>query len=308
MTPAGRKPKTLVVILGPTAVGKTTLAIDIARHLHTAIISCDSRQLYKEMKIGTAAPDREELAAVPHFFVHTIPVTRPYNCHTFQQEALETLRELFSTLDVVIATGGSMLYIDALCRGVDPMPDIPPETRSAVAELYAQQGLEPLRGLLRRLDPLFYQQVDLKNTRRVMHALEVCLTTRQPYSALRSGQPHPRDFNILKIGLRRDNAELRRLVRERVDRMIAAGLEAEARSLYPLRHLNALNTVGYKEWFDHFDGKISPEEAIRQIKTNTWRYARKQLSWFRRDPSIHWFSPSDPTRVTNFLRERLRPA
>ncbi|MDR2414332.1 MAG: tRNA (adenosine(37)-N6)-dimethylallyltransferase MiaA [Odoribacteraceae bacterium] len=302
--PAARK--TLLVILGPTGVGKTGTAIEVARSFETAILSCDSRQVYQEMRIGTAAPGPRELAAVPHYFVRTIPVTRPYNCWEFAREALELLEELFSRHDAVIMAGGSMLYIDAVCRGIDEMPDVDPETRATIERLYAGEGNEASRRLLQELDPAYYRQVDLANTRRVTRAIEVCLATGQPYSSLRSGRRHRRDFSIVKIGLQRDRQELYDRVNERVEQMVAAGMEEEARGLYPHRHLNALNTVGYKEWFDYFDGKISREEAIRQIKRNTRHYARKQLSWFRRDHEITWFHPSRAGDIISFARESTR--
>ncbi|MDR1274727.1 MAG: tRNA (adenosine(37)-N6)-dimethylallyltransferase MiaA [Odoribacteraceae bacterium] len=295
---------TLVVLLGPTGVGKTSVGVELARALDTVILSCDSRQVYEEMCIGTAAPGPEELAAVPHFFVRAIPVERYYNCWEFERQALACLEELFARREVVLMVGGSMLYIDAVCRGMDEIPDVDPEIRASVTRLHEREGIESLRALLHALDPAFYREVDLKNARRVMHAVEICLTTGKPYSSLRTGRRKPRDFSIVKIGLTRDAGELRENIHRRVDQMVAAGLEEEARGLYPRRHLNALNTVGYKEWFDHFDGKISRDEAIRLIKRDTCRYAKKQLTWFRRDDEITWFSPGDAGLLLAFIRER----
>lgn len=303
-TPGTRK--TLVVLLGPTGVGKTAASIGLARYLNTAILSCDSRQVYKEMNIGTAAPGPDELAAVPHYFVRTIPVTTRYNCWEFARQALDILDELFSRRDVALAAGGSMLYIDALCGAIDEIPDVDPATRDAVARLHEREGAGALREMLRELDPAYYRQVDLDNTRRVMHAIEVCLASGKPYSSLRSGRRQQREFDVVKIGLQRDREELYDRINARVDRMVADGMEEEARALYPLRHLNALNAVGYREWFDYFDGKVSREEAIRLVKRNTRRYARKQLSWFRRDNEISWFHPSETERIIAFAGEKTR--
>jgi tRNA dimethylallyltransferase len=292
------------VILGATSVGKTAISIELARRFDTEILSCDSRQIYQEMTVGTAAPGPEELAAVPHHFIQTIPVTEYYSCWEYKQQALEVLKNLFTRREVVFMTGGSMLYIDAVCRGLDEIPDVDPETRAAVTRLYEREGIESLRLLLRDLDPLHYRQVDLKNAKRVMHAVEICLTTGKPYSSLRTGQREPRDFAIVKIGIERARDELYDRINRRVDGMIVAGIEEEARGLYPLRHLNALNTVGYKEWFDHFDGKISRDEAIRLIKRNTRHYAKKQLAWFRRDHEITWFHPAETDRMIALIREQ----
>ncbi|MDR1414386.1 MAG: tRNA (adenosine(37)-N6)-dimethylallyltransferase MiaA [Odoribacteraceae bacterium] len=300
MPPAG----TLIVLLGPTGVGKTALGIRLARALGTSIVSCDSRQLYREMNVGTAAPTPRQLAAAPHFLVRAIPAEQPYNCWKFEQQALEYIRALNADRGVALAVGGSMLYIDALCRGIDNIPDVDPAARAAVALFHQREGIEPTRQWLRALDPEYYLQVDLKNPKRVMHAIEICLTAGVPYSSLRSGNRVPREFAIVKIGLTLPPPELRRRVDLRVDAMLAAGLEQEARDLYPLRHLNALDTVGYKEWFAHFDGRVTREEAIRLIRRDTWRYARKQLTWFRRDAEITWFSPRDADNVIAFALER----
>ncbi|WP_294139368.1 tRNA (adenosine(37)-N6)-dimethylallyltransferase MiaA [uncultured Sanguibacteroides sp.] len=294
--------KTLLVILGPTGVGKTDLSIELATYFETAIISCDSRQLFKEMHIGTAVPEREQLTAVPHFFVQSVSVKDYFNCWEFEQQALCRITELFREKDVVVMAGGSMMYIDAVCQGIDEIPDVDPEVRQSVMQMYQEKGLEFMRLLLKRLDPVFYGVVDLKNAKRVMHAVEICLTTGKPYSSLRTGIRKERDFSIIKIGLNRDKDELYARINARVDEMFRQGLEEEARSLYPLRHLNALNTVGYKELFDFFDGKTDREEAVRLIKRNTRHYAKKQLSWFRRDSTITWFHPSQKQEILEFLR------
>ncbi|WP_303179144.1 tRNA (adenosine(37)-N6)-dimethylallyltransferase MiaA [uncultured Butyricimonas sp.] len=297
--------KTLLVLLGPTGVGKTDLSIELARHYRTSVISCDSRQIYKEMNIGTAVPEREQLAAVPHFFIQTVSVRDYFNCWEFEQQALRKIRELFEERDVVVMAGGSMMYIDAVCKGIDEMPTIDDEVRASVKEMFERDGIEALRLLLKKLDPEWYARVDLKNGKRVMHALEVCLMTGKPYSSFLTRSVKEREFNIVKIGLNREREELFDRINRRVDIMVESGMEEEARALYPLRHLNALNTVGYKEWFDYFDGKFDREEAIRLIKRNTRRYAKKQLTWYRNDPDIHWFHPSQKEEIRSILNSLI---
>ncbi|MCB6972089.1 MULTISPECIES: tRNA (adenosine(37)-N6)-dimethylallyltransferase MiaA [Butyricimonas] len=297
--------KTLLVLLGPTGVGKTDLSIELARHYRTSVISCDSRQIYKEMNIGTAVPEREQLAAVPHFFIQTVSVRDYFNCWEFEQQALRKIRELFEERDVVVMAGGSMMYIDAVCKGIDEMPTIDDEVRASVKEMFERDGIEALRLLLKKLDPEWYARVDLKNGKRVMHALEVCLMTGKPYSSFLTRTVKEREFNIVKIGLNREREELFDRINRRVDIMVESGMEEEARALYPLRHLNALNTVGYKEWFDYFDGKFDREEAIRLIKRNTRRYAKKQLTWYRNDPDIHWFHPSQKEEICSILNSLI---
>ena len=293
--------KRLIVLLGPTGVGKTELSIEIARHFHTSIISCDSRQIYREMRIGTAVPSREQLSAVPHFFIHTLSVKDYYNSWQFEQQALDKIRELHHTAEVVLLVGGSMMYIDALCKGIDDIPTIDPELREQLMNRMEVEGGEAIRDLLKKLDPVFYAQVDLNNAKRVLHAVEVCMMAGKPYSSLRTNQPKKREFDILKIGLNREKTELYDRIDKRVDIMLEEGLEGEARSLYPLRHLNPLNTVGYKEFFEYFDNKIDYEEAVRLIKRNSRRYAKKQLSWFRRDTAIHWFHPDDKENIFRWI-------
>ena len=293
--------KTLLVLLGPTGVGKTDLSIELAKHYRTSVISCDSRQIYKEMYIGTAVPEREQLEAVPHFFIRTVSVRDYFNCWEFEQQALSKIRELFEETDVVIMAGGSMMYIDAVCKGIDEMPTIDDDVRASVKEMFERDEIEVLRLLLKKLDPEWYTQVDLKNAKRIMHALEVCLMTGKPYSSFLTRSVKEREFSIVKIGLNREREELFDRINRRVDLMVEAGMEEEARSLYPLRHLNALNTVGYKEWFDYFDGKFDREEAIRLIKRNTRRYAKKQLTWYRNDPDIRWFHPSRKEEILSIL-------
>ncbi len=293
--------KRLIVLLGPTGVGKTELSIEIARHFHTSIISCDSRQIYREMRIGTAVPSREQLSAVPHFFIHTLSVKDYYNSWQFEQQALDKIRELHHTAEVVLLVGGSMMYIDALCKGIDDIPTIDPELREQLMNRMEVEGVEAIRDLLKKLDPVFYAQVDLNNAKRVLHAVEVCMMAGKPYSSLRTNQPKKREFDILKIGLNREKTELYDRIDKRVDIMLEEGLEGEARSLYPLRHLNPLNTVGYKEFFEYFDNKIDYEEVVRLIKRNSRRYAKKQLSWFRRDTAIHWFHPDDKENIFRWI-------
>lgn len=297
--------KTLIVLLGPTGVGKTDLSIGIARHFDTSIISCDSRQIYREMRIGTAVPSKEQLAAVPHYFIQTISVQDYYNSWQFEVEALAKIGECFETRDVVLMTGGSMLYIDAVCKGIDDIPTIAPELRAELMELYAKEGLEAIRKILKQLDPVFYEQVDLNNAKRVLHAVEVCRMAGVPYSSLRRNTPKDRGFRILKIGLNREREELYKRIDQRVDLMLTEGLEEEARALFPRRHLNALNTVGYKELFDYFEGKTDQEEAVRLIKRNSRRYARKQLSWFRRDADITWYHPDDHVLILQDIEKAL---
>lgn len=294
--------KTLVVLLGPTGVGKTDLSIDLAKSFGTSIVSCDSRQIYREMKIGTAVPSEQQLAAVPHFFIRTLSVNAYYNSWQFEQQALEKIHELHEKQKVVVMAGGSMMYIDAVCKGIDEIPTIDPALRQSLMNRYEEEGLGSIRLQLKQLDPVFYEQVDLNNAKRVLHAVEVCLMAGVPYSSLRTNVAKDRGFRIIKIGLMREKEELYDRINRRVDQMLQNGLMEEARSLYPYREYNALNTVGYKEWFDFFDGKIDEAEAIRLIKRNTRRYAKKQLSWFRRDGEIRWFHPDEKDRILTYLQ------
>lgn len=297
--------KALIVLLGPTGVGKTDLSIRIATHFHTSIVSCDSRQIYREMKIGTAVPSEQQLAAVPHYFIRLLSIQDYYNSWQFEQQALERIHALHREKDVVVMAGGSMMYIDAVCKGIDDIPTIPPALRQRLMKQYETEGLDVIRQQLKQLDPVFYEQVDLQNAKRVLHAVEVCLTAGVPYSSLRTNVARNRRFRMLKIGLTREKEELYERINRRVDAMIEEGLEEEARMLYPFRHLNSLNTVGYKEWFDYFDGKTDREEAIRLIKRNSRRYAKKQMSWFRRDSEIQWFSPEEEQEILLYINERL---
>ena len=284
---------TLLVLLGPTGVGKTVGSIRIAEKLSSPILSADSRQLYKGMSIGTAAPTPDQLSRVKHYFVGILSPEEYYSASRYEEEAITLIEKLHKKHPVVVMVGGSMLYIDAVCRGIDEMPTIDDELRKDLQQLYRKEGLDPIRQQLKLLDPVFYRQVDLKNPKRVIHALEVCLMTGKPYSSLRTNLRKKRPFRIVKIGFTRERQELYDRINARVDDMIDNGLIEEAQRLYPLRHLNSLNTVGYKELFDSFDGKYDLNTAIEKIKQHSRNYARKQLSWFKRDKEIHWIHLSD---------------
>jgi tRNA dimethylallyltransferase len=284
---------TLLVLLGPTGVGKTVGSIRIAEKLSSPILSADSRQLYKGMPIGTAAPTPDQLSRAKHYFVGILSPEEYYSASRYEEEAITLIEKLHKKHPVVVMVGGSMLYIDAVCRGIDEMPTIDDELRKDLQQLYRKEGLDPIRQQLKLLDPVFYRQVDLKNPKRVIHALEVCLMTGKPYSSLRTNLRKKRPFRIVKIGFTRERQELYDRINARVDDMIDNGLIEEAQRLYPLRHLNSLNTVGYKELFDSFDGKYDLNTAIEKIKQHSRNYARKQLSWFKRDQEIHWIHLSD---------------
>ena len=293
--------KTLIVITGPTAVGKTELCLDIAKHFGIPIINADSRQIYREIKIGTAAPTEEQLQQVRHYFVGTQALTDYYSASIYEQEVMSLLDTLFQTSDYALLSGGSMMYIDALCNGIDDIPTVDDETRNTLKRRLAEEGLESLCEQLRVLDPEHYEIVDKKNPRRVVHALEICLMTGRTYTSFRTNEHKERPFNIIKIGLTRDREIIYERINRRVDIMMEQGFLDEARSVYPLRHLNALNTVGYKELFAYLDGTWSLDEAIERIKGNTRRYARKQLTWYKKDPLVTWFSPDDKKLILNHI-------
>jgi len=297
--------KNLIVITGPTAIGKTSMAIEVARHFNSEIVSADSRQIYRELTIGTAVPSPTELAAVRHHFIHTHSIQQTYNASMFETEALELLGKLFKKNDTIIMVGGSMLYIDAVCKGIDTMPDVDPELRHNLKNKLKTEGIESLRRQLKQLDPNYYSEVDLKNPARIVHALEICLMTGKPYSSFRSSSQKKRPFNIIKTGLNCDRKLLHQRINKRVDQMMHAGLEQEVRSVFSQRHLNALNTVGYRELFDWFKGEISKERAIELIKRNTRRYARKQLTWFRNDASVTWFQPEETSKIIAYLNQKI---
>ena len=293
--------KRLIVIVGATGSGKTDLSIGIAEHFGAPIISTDSRQFYRGMAIGTAQPSREQTARVEHHLVDCLDVSEEFNCGAYERVALERLSELFDKHDTVVAVGGSGLYIKALCEGMDDLPDASPELREKLLHRLETEGLESLVEELRELDEVYYNEVDKCNPQRVLRAVEVCLTTGKPYSSLRKGGSKKRDFEIVKVGIDYPREELYDRINRRVLQMIDDGLEEEARGLYPQRELNALNTVGYKEMFNYFDGTWSREFAIQMIQQNSRRYAKKQLSWFNRDPEIHWFHPDDHEKVFELI-------
>ncbi len=281
----------LVVITGPTAVGKTSVAVEVAKALRTEIISCDSRQMYREMRIGTAVPGAEELSAVPHHFIGNLSIHDYYNVSMFEQECLQLLDRLFQKYQTVVMTGGSGLYIDALCKGIDDFPTVDLEIRRTVTGWFENEGVEYLRRQLKMLDPEHYTKVDLRNHKRIMKAIEVCLQTGKPYSSFLTAQTRKRSFRIVKLGLNRPREELFERINQRTGLMMEEGLLEEAQALYPHRHLNALNTVGYKELFAYMDGVHDLDTAIELIRRNTRRYAKRQLTWFARDPDMQWLHP-----------------
>lgn len=296
------KQKTLVVVLGPTGVGKTELCLRIAEHLNVPIINADSRQIFAELPIGTAAPTQEQQRRVFHYFIGNHHLDDYYSASIYESEVLQLLSSLFSNgHDIALLTGGSMMYIDAVCNGIDDIPTINDDIRETMKQRLAHEGLEALVEELKRLDPEHWSIVDRNNPRRVVHALEICKQTGRTYSSFRTNTAKERPFNILKIGLDRPREELYNRINNRVVQMIEEGLEEEARSVLPMRSYNSLNTVGYKELFAYFDGDITRDEAIRQIQSNTRRYMRKQLTWFRKDKTIKWFSPENIEEILKYI-------
>ena len=300
------KGTTLIVLLGPTGVGKTDLSIRLADAFQIPIINADSRQIFAEIPIGTAAPTAEQLARTKHFFVGTHRLTDYYSASMFEQDALAIVEEQFRTSNLALMSGGSMMYIDAVCNGIDDIPTVDDETRAWMKKRLADEGLPALVEELKQLDPEHYEIVDRQNPRRVVHALEICHLTGKTYTSFRTNTKKNRPFHILKIGLDRPREELYDRINRRVDEMMAQGLLDEARRVFPLRHENALNTVGYKELFRHFDGEWSLDEAVERIKGNTRRYMRKQLTWFKRDASINWFHPEQGQDIIDFINENLQ--
>lgn len=284
--------KKLFVLLGPTGVGKTDLSLSLAEYWGCPIISADSRQLYKGLSVGTAAPDAAQLAQVQHYLVGTLGIEEYYSASEFESESLKLISELHETHETLIVTGGSMMYIDALCKGIDEVPTISEDLRKEVYDLFEREGLEPIKAQLKLLDPVFYDQVDLKNHKRVIHALEVCLMAGKPYSDFRTNTIKKRPFEIIKIGLMRDREDLYKRINRRVDVMMENGLLEEAEKLYPFRKYNSLNTVGYKEIFKYLDQEWSLESAVDKIKQNSRIYSRKQMTWFKRDKDIFWINLS----------------
>ena len=292
---------TLIVIAGPTGIGKTALAIDVAKHFNTEIVSADSRQFYKELKIGAAFPNHKELSVVKHHFIGNLSITDEYNVSKYEQDALQTLETIFTTHNTAVLVGGSGLYLDAVCKGIDDLPDPDPELRESIKTLFNENGITALQSKLKLLDPEYYNQVDRDNPKRLMRAIEVCITTGKTYTSLRLSNPKPRNFNIVKIGLFTDREVMYWRINQRTDKMIKDGLIEEAFSLLPFRNYNALNTVGYKELFNYFDKTITLEEAIDKIKIHTRRYAKRQLTWFNKDDKIIWIDINNIKNIYDVL-------
>ena len=295
----------LVVITGPTASGKTRLSVELARHYQSEIISADSRQFYREMSIGTAVPGPDELSGVKHHFIHHLSVTDNYNVSKFEADTIELLQQLYQRHDLVFLVGGSGLYIDAVCHGIDQLPDPDPDIRAGLKELLAEHGILALQNELKSVDPDYAAVVDTENPVRLIRALEIFRTTGIPYSALRKNVPRERSFRVLRIGITYPREILNQRINGRVDEMMDAGLLDEVTKLLLFRHLNALNTVGYRELFDYLDGKTSLSFAVEKIKTNSRRYAKRQMTWFGRDKEIQWFSPPDPELIRELIDRNL---
>lgn len=291
----------LVILLGPTGVGKTELSLRLAEHFGSPIISSDSRQLYKDLPIGTAAPTAEQMARVKHYMVGTLNLTDYYSASNFEEDVISLLQTLHQTISTVVMTGGSMMYIDAVSKGIDDIPTVTPEIREAIYAQFEREGLKNILEELKVSDPVHYEEVDRMNYKRVIHAVEICRMTGKPYSSFRTNIKKKRPFKIIKIGLTRDREELYDRINLRVDQMMADGLLEEARKVYPYRHLNSLNTVGYKELFKYFDGEWPLDLAIEKIKRNSRVYARKQMTWFKRDTEINWFHPDEEKKIVNFI-------
>ncbi len=298
--------KTLIVILGPTGIGKTELSLQVAEHLATPIINADSRQIFSEIPIGTAAPTREQQSRVKHYFVGNHHIDDYYSASMFEEDVMKTLEHIFKESDTALMSGGSMMYIDAVCNGIDDIPTIDEQTRATMKRRLETEGLAALLEELKVLDYEHWKIVDHNNPRRVVHALEICKMTGKTYTSFRQNIAKKRPFNIMKIGLTLDRATLYDRINRRVEEMIEHGLEAEARSVYDKRELNALNTVGYKEMFEYFDGTTTLEEAIFKIQSNTRRYCRKQQTWFKRDPSIRWFNPCEIKEIIKHIDSCLK--
>jgi tRNA dimethylallyltransferase len=296
----------LVVICGPTAVGKTAVAAFLAKYFHTAVVSADSRQLYREIPIGTAQPSTEELQIAPHRLVASHSIHEALDAGSYSRECHRVLAEEFSRNPVVIMAGGSGLYIDAVINGFDELPERDEKLRAALQEAFAQKGIAYLQQELRELDPVYYEKVDRSNHSRLIRAIEVCRLTGKPYSSLRSGEKDEQPFHVVKIGLEMPRADLYARINRRVLLMMEEGLEAEARAVYPYRKLGPLHTVGYKELFDHFDGTISREKAVELIQQHTRNYAKRQVTWWRKDTSIHWFAPSETEKMIQLVEQAAR--
>ena len=293
--------KKLIVLIGPTGVGKTELSLSLAEKYNTCIISADSRQLYKDLVIGTASPTTEQLQRVKHYLVGTLQLTDYYSAARYEEEVITLLNTLYLTHDVVVLTGGSMMYVDAVCKGIDDIPTIDDETRHLMLHRYETEGLDTLCAELKLLDPEYYKVVDLKNPKRVVHALEICYMTGRTYTSFRTQQAKERPFEIIKIGLSRPREELYERINHRVDVMVEDGLVEEVQKVYPHRALNSLNTVGYKEIFNYLNGEWTLAFALDKIKQNSRIYSRKQMTWFKRDKDIRWFHPDDVAEINSYL-------
>jgi tRNA dimethylallyltransferase len=297
--------KTLIVIVGPTAIGKTSLSIIIAKELNCSILSADSRQFYKEMTIGTAKPGEEEMQGIPHYFINSHAVSDDYNVGKYETDAIALLDKLFLTNDTAILVGGSGLYIDAVCKGFDDLPEANAEVRIKINTLFEEKGIEGLQQLLKELDEAYYHKVDLQNPQRISRALEVCLTSGKTYSSFREGKIKKRNFNIIKIGLNTQRELLYEIINHRVEKMMEMGFLEEVKSLQNYKQLNSLQTVGYKELFDYLEGKMELNTTIDLIKQNTRRYAKRQLTWFRRDEEIKWFEPNETEAIMEYLKSQI---
>lgn len=293
------------MIIGPTGVGKTELSLQLAEFFRTSILNADSRQLYRDIPIGTAAPTIEEMQRVPHYFVGTLGLQDYYSAAQYETDAITLLDQLFRDRDVVLLSGGSMMYIDAVCHGIDDIPSIDELTRERMRERYEREGLEPLQNELRLLDPEYYQICDIRNPKRVVHALEICYMTGRTYTSFRRNAHKERPFRIIKIGLQREREELYRRIGLRVDQMVEQGLIEEARRVLPFRDCNSLNTVGYKELFRYFDGEWDLDFALEKVKRNTRVYSRKQVTWFKKDGKVAWFHPSAVEEIRLFIKKEL---
>jgi tRNA dimethylallyltransferase len=298
-------PKYLILVVGPTAVGKSDLCLNLAKKFQTEILSCDSRQFYREMNRGTAKPSLEELAEIPHHFINNLSISDSYDVRKYEEEALELLGQLFQKHGVVILTGGTGLFADVVVNGMDAIPEVAPEIREEIIQEYQSKGLTWLQGAVEEVDPEFFAQVDRANPQRLMRALEIWRGTGLKFSSFRTKNKVKRPFEVIKIGLDRPREELYRRIDSRMEQMLAKGLFEEAEGLFEKRELNALQTLGYTEIFDYLEGKYDKEELIRLLKRNSRRYAKRQLTWFRRDPLIHWFHPNDEQEILAFLDDQI---
>jgi tRNA dimethylallyltransferase len=296
---------TLIVVLGPTGVGKSDISIQLAKYYQTEIISADSRQFFRELSIGTAVPSPEDLRTIPHHFIQTRSILDYYNVSEYETEAIELINNLFQTRNPLILTGGSMMYVDTICNGIDDIPTVDPVIRDKVIKWYEENGIEALRKRLLELDPEYYELVDLNNPKRLLHAVEICVMSGKSFTSFRKNTVKERPFRILKIGINQDRKILYERINERVLRMMHAGLLEEAKNVYQYRNLNSLNTVGYKELFTYLDGDCSLEEAVDLIQRNSRKYARKQLTWFRRDQEIKWFEPDQIQEIISYTNSQM---